>query len=235
MPKGFDWIAPYYDSLARLAFGDSIRHCQLEYLDKIPPGAKVLILGGGTGWLLGELMKINPSCRVWYVESSIKMLERTKARCGGVSNPEIIFIHGTEKNLQRYTEIHFETVITNFYFDLFTSTSLNIALGDIKKCLSPCVTLLVSEFVARTRWQRLLLFLMYRFFRWACAIEARNLPDWEDKLEKNGFVQRSETSFYFGFIKSSKHVFEKAQKRQAIIELSKGLFPAAGLIRPFLP
>ena len=80
MPKGFDLIAPYYDSLARLVFGDSIRHCQLEYLDKIPPGAQVLILGGGTGWLLGELMKINPSCRVWYLESSIKMLEMTKGK-----------------------------------------------------------------------------------------------------------------------------------------------------------
>jgi ubiquinone/menaquinone biosynthesis C-methylase UbiE len=209
MPKGFDRIAQYYDALAQLVFGDSIRHCQLEYLNKIIPGAKVLILGGGSGWLLGELMKINPSCRVWYLESSIKMLEMTKAKCG-VSNPDIIFIHGTEKNLQQCTEIHFDAVITNFYFDLFTSTSLNTALGDIKECLKPGVTLLVSEFVAWTRWQRLLLFLMYRFFRWACSIEARNLPDWEELLEKNGFVQRSEASFYFGFIKSALYTFEKA-------------------------
>ncbi|HEY5919069.1 MAG TPA: methyltransferase domain-containing protein [Chryseolinea sp.] len=210
MPRGFDVIAPYYDSLARLVFGDSIRRCQLEYLDKIPPDAQVLIIGGGTGWLLSELIKINPSCRVWYLESSMKMLEMTKARFDGVSNPKIVFIHGTEKNLQQYTEIHFDAVITNFYFDLFTSASLNLALGEIKKCFSPGVTLLVSEFVARTRWHRLLLFLMYRFFRWTCAIEARNLPDWEDQLKKNGFVQRSEATFYFGFIKSSMYTIEKA-------------------------
>jgi tRNA (cmo5U34)-methyltransferase len=210
MPQGFDVIAPFYDSLARSVFGDSIKHCQLEYLDKIPPGAQVLIIGGGTGWLLSELIKINPSCRVWYLESSMKMLEMTKARFDGVSNPKIVFIHGTEKDLQQYTEIHFDAVITNFYFDLFTSTSLNFALGEIKKCFSPGITLLVSEFVARARWHKLLLFLMYRFFRWACAIEARNLPDWEDQLEKNGFVQRSEATFYFGFIKSSLYTFENA-------------------------
>ena len=210
MPKGFDGIAQYYDSLARLVFGDSIRLCQLEYLDKIPPGAQVLILGGGTGWLLSELKKINPTCRVWYLESSIRMLEITKARFDGVSNPEIVFIHGTEKNLQEYAAIHFDAVITNFYFDLFTSTSLSTVLRDIKECLKPGVMLLVSEFVAWTRWHRLLLFLMYRFFRWVCSIEARNMPDWEDQLQKNGFVQRSEASFFFGFIKSALYTFEKA-------------------------
>ncbi|HMG89278.1 MAG TPA: methyltransferase domain-containing protein [Chryseolinea sp.] len=209
MPGGFDWIAPYYDSLARLVFGDSIRRCQIEYLDEIPPGSKVLILCGGTGWLLAEIMKANPTCTVWYVESSIKMLEIAKARFSDLSNAEILFIHGTEKNLQQYNDTYFDAVITNFYFDVFTSSSLDEAMTYIQKCVYPGSKLLVSDFVDRSWWQRFLLFLMYRFFRWTCAIEARNLPDWQRQLERAGFTQRSTTSFYGGFIKTSVHVFEE--------------------------
>ena len=208
MSDGFDKVAPFYDSLARLVFCDSVRLCQLEYLNKISPGAKVLILGGGTGWLLAELMKVNPSCTVWYLESSIEMLDRAKARCGSLSDQRIFFIHGTEKNLQRY-EIRFDAVITNFYFDLFTSSSLIAVLGQIRKCLYPGSKLLVSEFIDRKWWQRLLLFLMYRFFRWVCDIEARHLPDWQDQLEQGGFAQRNSATFYLGFIKSSLYVLEE--------------------------
>lgn len=206
---GFDRIAPYYDSLARFVFGGSIRRCQLEHLNKIRQGAEILILGGGTGWILAELVKSNPTCRVWYIESSIKMIEIAKGRLKGLSNPGVFFIHGTEKNLRQLNDTYFDVVITNFYFDLFTSNSLKAAIEDIKKCIRPGSTLLVSDFVDRAWWQRFLLFLMYRFFRWTCAIEARNLPDWQRLLVEAGFAECSKTWFYRGFIKSSLHVFEK--------------------------
>jgi tRNA (cmo5U34)-methyltransferase len=205
MAGGFDKIAPYYDALARFVFGDSITRCQLEYLNKIPPGAKVLILGGGTGWLLLELMKVNPTCTVWYVESSIKMIEIAKARLRGLSHSKVAFIHGTEKDLQQYNDIY-DAVITNFYFDLFTPGSLIDVLGYIKKSVHPGSMLLVCDFVDRAWWQRFLLVVMYGFFRWTCGIEARNLPDWQHKLDEAGFVESSTTWFYRGFIKSALHV-----------------------------
>ncbi|HEX6890791.1 MAG TPA: methyltransferase domain-containing protein [Chryseolinea sp.] len=206
MAGGFDRIAPFYDSLARFVFGDSIKRCQLEYLNKIPPGAKVLILGGGTGWILVEMMKANPTCTVWYVEASIKMVEIAKKRLIGLSHSDVFFINGTEKDLQQYNDICFDAVITNFYFDLFTPGSLNDVLVCIKKYIYPGSILLVCDFVDRAWWQRFLLFLMYRFFRWTCGIEAKNLPDWQLQLAKAGFVERSTTWYYRGFIKSALHV-----------------------------
>jgi hypothetical protein len=79
----------------------------------------------------------------------------------------------------------------------------------IKECVYPGSKLLVSDFVDRTWWHRFLLFLMYRFFRQTCAIEAKNLPDWQLQLEKVGFAECNTTWFYRGFIKSSLHVLEK--------------------------
>jgi tRNA (cmo5U34)-methyltransferase len=208
MSRGFDRIAPFYDSLARLVFGGSIRRCQLEYLDKIPPGAKVLILGGGTGWLLTEVKRTNPTCTIWYLESSIKMLEIAKSQLEGSSNAGIFFIHGTEKNLQDYKDIVFDVVITSFYLDLFTTTSLGDVMKSIRQCVYPGSKLFVSDFVDRAWWHRSMLFIMYRFFRWTCGIEAGNLPDWQRKVRSAGFTEHDTTPFYGGFIKSSMHVFE---------------------------
>ena len=147
MAQGFDRIAPYYDFLARLVFGNTIRRSQLKYLDSIPSGANVLILGGGTGWILAELFKVNPTCRVWYIEASIKMLEKAKTRGEVSSSFQVFFIHGTERNLQQIGDVRFDTVITNFYFDLFPSTYLRSVLEDIKRSINPGSKLLVSEFV----------------------------------------------------------------------------------------
>ena len=208
MARGFDWIAPYYDFLARLAFGKNIRRCQLEYLDKIPSGGNVLILGGGTGWILTELFKVNPTCRVLYVEASVKMLEKAKTRNDVLPSSQVIFIHGTERNLKQIADVRFDTVITNFYFDLFTSTSLRAVLENITRSINPGSKLLVSEFVERSRWQRLLLFVMYHFFKWTCSIEASRLPDWQGELKRHGFTERDTKMFCNGFMKSSLYVFD---------------------------
>lgn len=207
MAQGFDWIAPYYDFLAGLVFGKSIRRAQLEYLEKIPSGAHVLILGGGTGWILAELLKVNPTCRVWYVEASIKMLERAKARRKVWSSSQVFFVHGTEKNLHQIGDVRFDATIANFYFDLFTSLTLPSVLEDIERSINPGSKLLVSEFVQGSRWQQLLLFVMYQFFRWTCSLEASRLPDWQNELTTHRFTERHAKTFCHGFIKSSLYVF----------------------------
>lgn len=202
MQQGFDRIAPFYDLLARLVFGKSIRRCQLEYLNKIQSGSNVLILGGGTGWILSELTKINPACRVYYLEASEKMLEIAKARFDVSHSNQIVFTHGTETNLDQISNIRFDSVITNFYLDLFETAELASVLRRIKMVITPESQLLISEFVDRRWWQRVLLFLMYQFFSWTCSVEAKSLPQWEDQLRINGFAEHSSRWFYFGFIKS---------------------------------
>ena len=48
------------------------------FLDRIAADSKVLILGGGSGWLLEELSKINTDVTVVYVEASKVMLTKAK-------------------------------------------------------------------------------------------------------------------------------------------------------------
>ena len=95
--NGFDRLAPIYDPLARMIYGKSIVQAQTSFLSIIPPFSKVLILGGGTGWLLTELLRGHPTCEVWYIESSANMLSMTIKKNGHPGR--VHFILGTEKDI----------------------------------------------------------------------------------------------------------------------------------------
>jgi len=200
--NGFDRIAPVYDLLVGIVFGKSIRNAQLYFLSDIPKRSNVLILGGGTGWLLEELLKVNPDCNVWYVEASRKMLERTQKKIATRPTTCVHYIHGTEAFLPQ--DISFDAVITNFYFDLFSSVSLHKVLNHIVKSMLPHAVLLISDFTNTNVWRhRILLMIMYRFFRLVSGIESTHLPDWQNQLKHVGLGEVKSKLFYGGFIKSS--------------------------------
>ena len=98
--NNFDSVARIYDGLSNLIFGKAIRRAQTAYLSDIRPGANVLVLGGGTGWLLSELSKVNPTCKVWYIDASAKMIELSKEATRNAAH-ETVFIHGTEDSIPR--------------------------------------------------------------------------------------------------------------------------------------
>lgn len=200
--NGFDRIAPVYDRLVGLIFGKSIRTAQLYFLSDIPKGGDVLILGGGTGWLLAELLKVNPDCQVWYVEASRKMLEITQKKVAILQTTCVHYIHGTAAILPQ--DIKFNAVITNFYLDLFSSASLHNVLNQIIKSMLPHGVVLISDFInTNVRKHRILLNIMYRFFRLVCGIESTQLPDWQKQLKNIGLGEVKSKLFYGGFIKSS--------------------------------
>lgn len=198
-PSGFDRIAPYYDFLARLVFGKSIVRTQTYFLDQIPDRATVLILGGGTGWILNEIMCQTEVSRIWYIDASHAMVRKAKEK--NVHAETIQFIVGALQDLP--SEIRFDVVITNFYLDLFTDDHVRNIIHDVKGRLNQKGYWLVSDFVnSSNRWHRLLLWSMYRFFKIVCRIETAKLPSWELLLEGTQLLKLKEKYFYSGFIKS---------------------------------
>lgn len=194
----FDGIAWVYDSLARVAFLGRIRKAQCYFLKRIPNEGDVLILGGGTGWILEELLRLRPAVKICYVEASQKMIE--KARSYGKGH-DVLFIHGTEFGIpdgKRY-----DVIITNFYFDLFRNVELPGIVDRVQSFLKPEGLWLVSEFCSDRRWMRTYLKLMYSFFRLTCGLTNYGLPMWRKRLHDAQFKAVAQQRFFGGFIDSS--------------------------------
>jgi len=200
----FDSIAFMYDFLAKFVFGRSITDSQKFFLNKIEDSSKVLILGGGTGWLLADLLKMKPNCEVWYIEASAKMIDLAKAKTG-IKYP-VHFIHGTEQDIPATAQ--FDVVITNFYFDMFTGDSLPQVINKIKTSVKPGALWIVTDFIDNNRWwQKFLLQTMYAFFRITCSLEMHRLPDWRRSIREIGVIKSESRFFYKGFIETALYQF----------------------------
>ena len=202
--NGFDRIAFIYDFLAKLVFGKSIIDSQKFFLSNISDNSKVLILGGGSGWLLSEFLKQKPNCEVWYIEASEKMISLSKGKIENIRN--VHFIHGTEQDIQ--LSIKYDVLITNFYLDLFTNHQLLNIITKIRSVMKAEAQWIVTDFVNNKRWwQSIMLKVMYWFFRITCSIESRQLPEWNRLVEKAGVKEVSSKVFYGGFIKTALYRF----------------------------
>ncbi|HZI24217.1 MAG TPA: class I SAM-dependent methyltransferase [Chryseolinea sp.] len=203
--NNFDSVAPFYDQLSTLIFGSALKQSQMAYLPAIKQGATVLILGGGTGWILSALFAVNPTCKVWYIDSSARMINLSK-KVARDSKHEVAFILGTEDAIP--PGILFDAVITNFYLDLFTAASCKTVIDKIRSSVHGKSLWIVSDFINATWWHSAMLRIMYRFFKIMSGIQASSLCDWKKLLEQKGFEERQSTEFFGGFIKSA--VFSSA-------------------------
>jgi tRNA (cmo5U34)-methyltransferase len=179
--KGFDFLAPFYDVLARLVIGKSIVASQLYFLERFKKCKHVLILGGGSGWLLDSLSREYSDVCIDYIDVSPKMVNRAKKRMG--NRQQINFILGTEDNIP---DRLYDGVITNFYLDMFYEKTLEVVIEKIKKALTNSSLWVVTDFVSERRGHDVMLWWMYRFFRIMTGIEATRLPDWQSQIKVAG-------------------------------------------------
>jgi tRNA (cmo5U34)-methyltransferase len=193
----FDGIAPWYDFLVKLVFGKSVKHAQELFLDRLPQTGHVLIVGGGTGWIVESLLKVQPLHHVTFIEASAKMLKIAQQRLRDKSD-RVTFVHGTDENIP--LGVLYDGIITNFFLDLFLPKGLNVIIHRLKKHLKTDGYWIATDFVATQWWHRVFLRTMYLFFRFTSNIRARQLPPWHKTLTENGVKEISSAAFYGGFI-----------------------------------
>jgi ubiquinone/menaquinone biosynthesis C-methylase UbiE len=81
MPANYDNIARVYDLLSRVIFGRHIEQAQVCMLEYVPSGSSILIVGGGTGWILEKLSDQYPhGLQIDYVEISAEMIVLSEKR-----------------------------------------------------------------------------------------------------------------------------------------------------------
>lgn len=198
--NGYDVIAPYYDNLVGLIFGQPLFNAQVHYIQYIEPKANILILGGGTGWLLEIIDQRVANCKVTYIDASAKMIDLAKKR--SLKNIQVNFIQGTEMHIPDGAV--YDVIITNFYFDMFRESDLNKLVASISLHLKSNGLWMACDFIKPiNNTQRGQAKLMLRLFRLLCKHPNSIITDWELGFRTNN-IKEEETSYFLKrFIKTS--------------------------------
>ncbi|MEJ1239126.1 class I SAM-dependent methyltransferase [Chryseolinea sp. T2] len=196
--NSYESIAGVYDRLARMVYGSAIRKSQLVHLKELKQSNEILILGGGTGWFLEELLKVNSSATVLYLEASEKMIAMAKKKISDADSRRVSFVHGTEKAVFQID--HFDAVVINFFADMFPSDELYQVIGRLRDVLKPGGRLLCTDFVNDTAWQAMLLRVMYIFFGMATGLTTKRLAPWRSIIAELGFKRLCSSAFWGSFI-----------------------------------
>lgn len=186
MANNYNSIAKYYDTLSRVVYRRAIIKAQVFLIQFIKDNDRILIVGGGTGWILEELSKLQrKNITVVYVEQAAAMIQLAKKR----HTPYIktSFIH---QPIEYYTSTgKFDIIITPFLFDSFKKNKIDILFTKLDGFLQPRGIWLYADFVndgtQKKLWQRLLLKSMYKFFRVTAAIETQELVDMKPYFTKS--------------------------------------------------
>ncbi|SDC54636.1 class I SAM-dependent methyltransferase [Pedobacter soli] len=204
MDNNYDKIARHYDTLSRLVFFKAQVNAQVNQLRYIQKNSEVLIVGGGTGWILEELAKAHPAgLKIVYVEISAKMIALSKARnCGG---NEVVFVN---EGIEAFTaETAFDVVLTPFLFDNFSETRASEVFEQLDSYLKPGALWFLVDFSLDANkgkwWKLLLLKSMYRFFKLLGIVEASNLIDMHPYFLGKNYEVVEERFYYSGFIKGA--------------------------------
>ncbi|WP_428328461.1 class I SAM-dependent methyltransferase [Mucilaginibacter sp.] len=198
MAANYNNSAWFYDRLSRMVYGKALVNAQVWLLQYIPANSNILVVGGGTGWILDELAKLHPAgLQITYVEVAANMMALSKKR--NVAANKITYMNLPIENAELSRV--FDVVITPFLFDNFTEQTLQKVFNHINLLIKPNGLWLNADFQLTGKWwQNVLLKTMFMFFRILCNIEASRLPDIETHFKNNGYTVIGQQTFFNEFI-----------------------------------
>lgn len=203
MTNNYDKIAPFYDKLSRLVFFKSQVNAQVNQLKFIPLNSSLLIIGGGTGWILEEISKVHSSGLViTYLEISEKMISLSKGR--DYKENQVQFIHSAIEDFT-FTK-KYDVILTPFLFDNFSAEKSQFVFGKLNLQLNTGGYWFFTDFYLGNDkwiwWKTVFLKTMYSFFKFFGIVEATNLVDYSSYFLKD--FKKVDEQFYYGrFINAS--------------------------------
>jgi ubiquinone/menaquinone biosynthesis C-methylase UbiE len=200
MAANYNNSAWFYDRLSRVVYGKALVNAQVYLLKHVSANSSILIVGGGTGWILEELSKIHPSgLNITYVEIAAHMMALSQKRNTDSNN--VTFINDAIENVA--LPPNFDVVITPFLFDNFTEQTFKKVFAHIAQLLKNDGLWLNTDFQLTGKWwQGVLLKSMFLFFKVICGIEASKLPAIARCFDDGGYKVIDRKNFFSDFIVS---------------------------------
>lgn len=189
----FDVLAPHYRWMEFVSAGDKLQRCRTAFLGRIPGAKNVLILGEGNGRFLAECRRELPEANITVVDASPQMLARARQRLKGqgMNSERINFVCA---NALTWTppEEAFDLIVTHFFLDCFRADQLEPMIAKLAGAAATRANWLLADFQSAPggfpRYRsRMILWLMYRFFRLVTRLPASSLTPPDAFLQRAGF------------------------------------------------
>lgn len=207
--SGFDLLSPVYDLLQRLFFGNSLVRAQNYFLAPPQKTGTVLVVGGGTGKILVEMLRQNIGQSYVYVDISKSMIRATKRRVrryfktekADGARPRIQYVCA---DIGRMPLAKYDLVITPFVLDCFGDAALSLLIPKLAQALSRRGSWIFTDFhIAEGRPQplaRLLIRFLYFCFNRFCGLQRSQLPDFPFFFRSAQLEMNAEYFFLRGLV-----------------------------------
>lgn len=192
--RGFDRLAPVYEAATRWLLADRVHRSQLRLLDQVLPFRCALLVGGGAGRFLVELLRSPGAGRVLNLDASCAMSKRARdaveRRAGRDALGHVEFRVGGLEALA--ADERFDRVFTHCFLDLFDDEELAGVVERLAAAMEPAGRWSFSDFAIAAgpaplrAAQGALVGGLYAFFRASCGIGARRLPDFDAAFRRAG-------------------------------------------------
>ena len=207
LSKGFDLLAPFYDVLCLCSSGKVLSNSQRTFLGELLSCKRALLIGGGTGGFLVDLLDACPELEIVSLDISFQMHEQSKAKILklGADIRRVEFVQGSIEQFSFCNE--FDLVITNYYLDLYTTSELSEKVKFINKALTQNALWLFTDFNDQVLGMRKHLFrivigALYLPFRLLTGIETKRLPDFETVFGEYPLEQTKVQYYLFGLLQA---------------------------------
>jgi len=191
--------------LTSIFIGRAYIHSQEYVLSYIPPHARILLLGGGSGKLLLTLLTTCDVQELCYVEASPVMLKKAQMsveKAVLTSQSRIQWCIGNHKLLKE--DQIFDIVITPFVLDIYPVDELVNIIRHLNKKLKKGGYWLYTDFVPPSDrgFHYYFQSMMYSFFQYVSKIPARSMPHTRPLFSRMGYELVAQKEFFYKGIES---------------------------------
>lgn len=204
----FDSLAPHYRWMEFILAGEKLQRCRTAFLEQVSAPENILIWGEGNGRFLIECRRKWKDARIVCADASERMLALANERIERF-DLDANGIEFLRADVLKWSPLQksFDLVVTHFFLDCFRSEQLQQVVDKIAFAARPNASWLLADFqiapvgLRRLR-SKLILTLMYLFFRIVTRLPARRLTSPDPYLSSNEFFLRERRVSEWGLLHS---------------------------------
>lgn len=193
MKDHYSFLAPSYNRLTKLVFGDQLMQAKTCFMDNLPE-KRHLIIGGGDGF---DYKNFQSELSGEYWDISNAMLSKAKVNLAKSSLTfHLDFFQAQKGRL-------FDEVWLHFVLDTLEDEEIVCLLEEIRKCIKPEGRIYLADFFApKNSYQRFVNKSMITFFRIVVNHKRATIPDYEGIFRRQNWKKNSEKEFLKGWVKA---------------------------------